>query len=1136
VADAPGTLELIARELATALTPLEQQLAAGNAEAFLRELGIVLPGAFGQAADAVGDTAVRAAALVPLVADLVAAIEAEDGDAIVRALLPLLTAIAQLVDAIRTLEPAFTAALAAASGLSPAQKAYLQDQIAALPGRLLDRMVIDYLEARFSGLAAALTTMRIIDDVLDPGDLTDPVKPPLRRRELRLDRLVTLVTAPDAYLDDAYHFGRPDFDGMLLFKPLADFLDSIDFAVDLLIPPGAPPILEAYVLRLSTDPATSPPNLTARLRVPASQDVSLTIPLGGAWSFVITVGARFDAGIGVDVTPAFELRLVPPTGSITVDAAIGLKAEHPPQPMILLGQAGGSRLELQSFTATVGVEATAGTGQPVNVEPSARVAITGGRLVIDLSQADGFIGTIAGGVRIDSNVDLAARWSPSSGLSIEGSGAIEIAVPTHVSLGPIEIDQLYLRATIGSDASIPVELSGAFSASLGPMQAAVDRIGAIATFSFPPDSGNLGKLDLAFAFKPPTGVGLAVDAGVVSGGGFLSIDAQAGEYAGALELEFANFLSLKAIGLITTRMPDGSTGFSLLVVITAEFPGGLQLGYGFTLLGVGGILGLNRGMRLSALMEGVRTGAIESVMFPHDVVANAPRILSDLKAFFPAEQGRFVIGPMAKLGWGTPTLVSVSLGVIIEIPGNIAILGVLKVALPTEDEAVLLLQVNFAGAIEFDKRRLYFFAALFQSRVLTITIEGEMGLLVAFGDQPDFVLSVGGFHPAFKAPPLPFPSPKRISLNLLNTDVARIGVQGYFAVTSNTAQFGAKAELFFGFSSLSVQGHLGFDALFQFSPFRFVVAISAGVSVKVFGIGLFSVSLDVTLTGPTPWQISGTASISLLFFSIGVDVDVTWGEERDTSLPPVSVLPLLADELTKPESWRTRSPVGGSPLVSLRALEGAEADVILHPVGTLVVQQRVVPLDITVDKVGSQRSADVSGCSVAVTTGGLVKVSDAVDNFALAQFQELSAAQKLSLPAFEREHAGVELAPDGAAMASFRAVRRSARYEQVVIDTPGREPVGLVSYNPTLFGHFLGGASITRSPLAQAERNLRQPFRDAIRVPGEAYVVASTRDNAAASAVFTSNALARAHLDALLTADPNQVDELHVIPAMEVAP
>ena len=83
-------------------------------------------------------------------------------------------------------------------------------------------------------------------------------------------------------------------------------------------------------------------------------------------------------------------------------------------------------------------------------------------------------------------------------------------------------------------------------------------------------------------------------------------------------------------------MPDGSPGFSLLIIITAEFGTGIQLGFGFTLLGVGGLLGLNRTMRLQPLMEGVRTGAIDSVMFPRDVVANAPRIISDLRDVLPA--------------------------------------------------------------------------------------------------------------------------------------------------------------------------------------------------------------------------------------------------------------------------------------------------------------------------------------------------------------------------------------------------------------------------------------------------------------------------------------------------------------------
>jgi hypothetical protein len=237
----------------------------------------------------------------------------------------------------------------------------------------------------------------------------------------------------------------------------------------------------------------------------------------------------------------------------------------------------------------------------------------------------------------------------------------------------------------------------------------------------------------------------------------------------------------------------------------------------------------------------------------------------------------------------------------------------------------------------------------------------------------------------------------------------------------------------------------------------------------------------------------------------------------------------------------TRNPAGGAPGVNLRQLGENEADFVLHPLGSLFVQQRAVPLSIQVDKVGAERAADVSQVQMALDDGTgqpseLVKVSDAVDNFALGQFQDMSDAQKLSRPSFEKQHAGLELAPDGAALASFRAVRRSARYEEIIIDSVGRQANSLRSFNSTLFSHFLAGASVARSPLAQAEKALRQPFADTITVPGDAFAVAATRDNTAEGPSFASEAEAQAHLSSLLAADPNRVGSLHVIPAVEVAP
>ena len=49
-------------------------------------------------------------------------------------------------------------------------------------------------------------------------------------------------------------------------------------------------------------------------------------------------------------------------------------------------------------------------------------------------------------------------------------------------------------------------------------------------------------------------------------------------------------------------------------------------------------------------------------------------------------------------------------------------------------------------------------------------------------------------------------------------------------------------------SKLTVEGHLGFDALFEFSPFYMLITASAGLAVKWKGKTKFSISLDLSLS------------------------------------------------------------------------------------------------------------------------------------------------------------------------------------------------------------------------------------------------------------------------------------------------
>ncbi|ODR25782.1 DUF6603 domain-containing protein [Mycolicibacterium porcinum] len=1147
-----GPVEILARFLGEALSPLATTLADPDATAqALEDIGMRLPtGALqaGNVPQALQSSAAACGALPAAVTALAAAMAgADDG-----ALLVAAAAVAQRIVATGTAFGKLGAALGSViqsdGTLTAAQKARLNAVAGEMPARLMHRGVASLVEERLPEVKGFLEITGLIDDTPVAADAADPTLPPHRLTKLRFDRLSALVKNPVEHLKGLYKFGQPDFDGIELFRRIAAVLDRPDASPMLITAPGMPAVLEALMFRIAVEPGALP-GLRIRLRTSADQDVAdVTEPIGGPWSLNLRSTSRFASGVEVVLKPDSGLHLEPPTAATTLAFTTGVNVERADgKPMILIGQAKGSRLELTKFTAGVPLtlSAAAGAASPeagLAVEVTAPHTSSGpaGKLVIDTSNSDGFIATLLSGVRLESGFDLNALYSLEDGLRFTGSSTIEIAIPAHVTLGPVTVPTVYLVG--GFDGGgIGVEFSADIAARLGPLDVSVNRLGAMARASFPPAGGNAGPIQIDVNPKAPSGAGLSVDAGIVSGGGSLNFDEARKEYSGTLELTFANFLSLKAVGIITTRMPDGSPGFSLLIIITADFGTGIQLGFGFTLLAVGGLLGLNRSMNLPALTEGVRSGAIESVAFPRDVVANASRIISDLRVFFPPRQGTFLIGPMLKLGWGTPTLMSLSLGLIFEIPGNIAGVGVLKVNLPSENAAVVKLQANFIAAVEFDRKRGWFFASLYDSRVLFITIDGGMGVLVATGDDANFVVAVGGFHPQYTPPPLPFPEPRRITVDIVNTSLARIRAEGYFATTSNSVQFGAQAEAFFGLSAMNVSGHIAFDALVQLSPFYFKVNFSAHYSVKVFGVGVWGLRIALEVEGPTPWRARGSAGISLPWPlpDISVRISLSWGQQRDTSLPPVKVLELLAAELTKPQNWRAVPPPQNQLLVSLRTVPAVSDKVVLHPLGGLQVTQQVAPLDIKLDRVGAQKPQDGNRFTLAASSPTFSKRRDVDALFAAAQFEDLSDADRLSRRGFEPRHSGVEMSATGAQLESATVVTRIARYELVTVDTNARRHRRAFSrLARAMFFHFIKGSAVALSVLSNRQSQLRTPVLDGVVIKPEGFAVTRLDNNrpfSSASALFSSEGAARDWMLRTTAGDPGLAGTLQVVPGFEVA-
>jgi hypothetical protein len=1054
---------------------------------------------------------------------------------ILAAFLDLGASLGQYYGAVSNLTQQVQANVNAGTVPDPTERAAAQALAADLGKQVSDMVLAGAVIDQSPEIGLALRMLGLLDWRDVDAQAGNPISYPSIKQTLELNRLKTLIDNPLEHHRQTLQWGAAGFDPTDLFELYRDFFDEeaeIEIGVS-----GGEPFLRHGSLRISRNSTTSPPSLTLSFDADILASEETRRALDDFWGVGTSSTMVVTGQVSGSLTPVLTFSLQPASGTVTGELRGFFDRNPGAPPLDLLGGVGLLSLTAGNLTAGVGAKAN-WDGARATIEPLLFADLADAKLTIGTTDVDSFIGALLAGATVEADFDLGVELAPSEGIRLKASGGVEIALPIHKSIGPITFETLYLVLRIDSDGTLGLEVSAALLGQLGPLAATVDRLGAQLDLRFADKvDAEFGPFDVALAFKPPNGIGLSLDvAGIVKGGGYLYIDSAKGEYAGALELTFAGFLSLKAIGIVNTILPDGQPGFSLLLIITAEFSPGFQLGFGFVLSGVGGLLGLNRGASLDALSLGVRTGSTDSVLFPTNVIENAPQIISDLRAFFPTVEGLFLIGPMAKIGWGTPVLVSVSLGIIIEIPGNIVILGRLAANLPTEETALVLLQVSFIGALEIDKRRIWFFASLFESRVLFITIDGEMGLLMDYSDNPNFVLSVGGFHPRYTVPPLPFPTPKRISICLINESYARISAEGYFAVTSNSVQFGSHAEMFFGFDALSAEGYVTFDALIQLSPIYFTVDIAAGFSVKVFGMGVYGIHLRGSLEGPAPFRVQGSATIEFLFFDISVDVDVTFGDTNRDTLPPIAVMPLLQQEVEKPENWVAGLPPSGQLFTTLRDL-GGTASQILHPVGTLTVSQRTVPLNLTIDTIGSQKTSDVNHVSFEVTAGSLAVSGVAKESFARAQYQELDDATKLSQPAFEQLDSGVTLASGTSEWKTGVAADRTVRYEVIYIDTLfERFQIKFFEWWGGLFLHFALGSSTARSSISLATQVQKQPFAQKVEVASDRYAVAYTSTNKAyaQTSTFASHAQAEQHMKSTLTAHPELADTIHVIPAFEV--
>ncbi|MFN0086631.1 MAG: DUF6603 domain-containing protein [Blastocatellia bacterium] len=813
----------------------------------------------------------------------------------------------------------------------------------------------------------------------------------------------------------------------------------------------------------------------------------------------------------------------PSDAKLTIKAERAANAQRTP---LIIGDREGTRIEIGKlgFSHTV-------AAQSVGIKATASQSA----VIIKAGDADGFLAQIISAAQLRADFSLGIGLDSEKGVTLEGGTGIRTVIPVARTIGPLTI-QYVLLGIAPSAAGVAIEVSVALSVKLGPVAATVEQIGFRLNLTFPDGDKNLGFAHLTLGFKPPKGIGLVIDAGVVTGGGYLFFDPEQDQYAGVVMLKFTK-LTLKAIGLLSTRFPDGSSGFSLLIIITIEDFPPIQLGFGFTMTGIGGLLGINRTAMPDVLRAGVKNRTIGAILFPEDPVRNAPQIIAALSAVFPPARGRYTLGLMVQLAWGTPSVVTLELGVILELPSpvRLILLGRIESALPTREAALIEFHLDAVGILDFGAQEASVDASLYDSRVLLYTITGDMALRASWGATSVFALSIGGFHPQF-TPPVGFPTLERAAISLGVGNNPRLRASKYWAVTSNTLQMGARVELYAAAMGFSVEGFIGYDLLIKFDPFSFIAEFEAGLSLKRGGSTLMGVHLKGTLAGFSPLWVEGKASFKILFFRVSFKFHFTLIEgDAPPRAAGTNVSALLNAALQDQRNWTPELPPGLDSLVALKKVP-ATSDVVVHPLAELTVRQTVVPLDLEISQFGNTepigaRKFTIESARIAGAAEN-ARITPIDENFAPAQYLDLTDDEKLVRPSFESMQAGVRIGTGE--MSHGVVIEINLVYEERIVDPASDWRIlrGAYTINASLMAAFtLTGAVALSQTVKLGARGYEGPSFAVKVIPPE-YVIATTRDLTVQSSAETPRSYSTAH-QAMQAMARGGVTNLQLVPIDE---
>ncbi len=495
----------------------------------------------------------------------------------------------------------------------------------------------------------------------------------------------------------------------------------------------------------------------------------------------------------------------------------------------------------------------------------------------------------------------------------DGQEAKEVWIPVQQSFGPLHVNMIGVELETGSGQTrAGVGFDG--SVALAGLTVDVEKLTVSLNLQAPTDYSQY-QLDLA-------GLDVSFQNGAVQLSGAFYKETNPLQYTGAALLKFANF-SLNAMGSYAVvpvnaslpscqQNPNGPNcpqAASLFVFVNLNaILGGPPA---FVVVGLAAGFGYNRNIVIPPVSE-ISTfpfvqGATKSDYFGPAEKSDPSKALTQISSVVPPMIGAYWVAAGVKFT-SFQLLTSFAL-LFVKFGQNfeIDLVGVSSAALPPGSPQTLVyvelgLLVSFRpadGVISVQAQLTPNSYLLAPSCQLT----GGFALVIWFSG--DFVVTLGGYHPAYQVPSN-YPIVPRLGFNWpVSVSVGSLSIAGgaYFALTPTAIMAGGYLQVAFTLGPIRAWLNAGADFLIQWKPFYYDISVQVSIGVAfhttILGVSItISASLGAALHlwGPST---AGYAEVDWYVISFTIPIGDqnkntntnylgTWGDFATNFLPPAS--------------------------------------------------------------------------------------------------------------------------------------------------------------------------------------------------------------------------------------------------------